>query len=192
MESVELRNLLGIGWPISSLALLLGLLSQSTTSHAQATPAANRWQVKPGTSVYLDGQPSTITALNQLTNEAIASVEGMFARDTTSQNTPAKLQEKYLVVTTKANANAPTTLALADKLHLKTAYLTQPAPISAIAPAALAYITSHYPKAWLGGEVTKMTRKSTGAVKYQVQLADNWGWRYVSFTAAGEFVDNGF
>jgi hypothetical protein len=27
-------------------------------------------------------------------------------------------------------------------------------------------------------------------VKYRVQLADNWGWRYVSFTAAGDFVDD--
>jgi hypothetical protein len=160
------------------LALLLGLVGGSLAAQAQAAPAANRWHVEPGTTVYLDGQPSTIAVIDQLKNDAIASAEGMFARDTTSQNAQTKLREKYLVVTTKANATSPATLALADKLHLRSAHVTQPAPISAIAPTALAYITSHHPKAWLGGEVVKMTRKSTGAVKYQVQLADNWGWRY--------------
>lgn len=180
MKPITWRRLTGAGWHASSLALLLGLLSQSTTSKAQATLATNRWHVEPGTSVYLDGHSSTTAVIDQLDNNAIASAEGREASD------------KFLVITTKANASSPATLALADKLHLMSAYITQPAPISAIAPAALAYITSHYPKAWLGGEVMKMTRKSTGAVKYQVQLADNWGWRYVSFTATGEFVDNGF
>lgn len=180
MKPINWRRLTGAGWHASSLALLLGLLGQSTISKAQATLATNRWHVEPGTSVYLDGHPSTPAVIDRLTDDAIASVEGWPALD------------GHLILTTNANANSPATLALADKLHLMSAHITQPAPISAIAPAALAYITSHYPKAWLGGEVVKMTRKSTGAVKYRVQLADNWGWRYVSFTATGEFVDNGF
>jgi hypothetical protein len=192
MKPINWRRLTGAGWHASSLALLLGLLGQSTISKAQATPAANRWHVEPGTSVYLDGQPSTITVIDQIKDEDVASVEGALFHKTTSRTGQAEFKDKYIVLTTKANATSPATLELANKLHLGSAHVTQPAPISAIAPAALAYITSHYPKAWLGGEVTKMTRKSTGAVKYRVQLADNWGWRYVSFTAAGEFVDNGF
>jgi hypothetical protein len=167
--------------------LLLAVAGSTTAALAQPTPDAGRWGVKPGTRVYLDGLPSTPAILAALPNEAVASVESMSIFHADSVKLPA-YQFNYLVVTTKVNANSPITLALADKLHLPTAYTTRPAPPSAIAPPALAYITSHYPKYWLGGEVQEMTHIGTGAVKYQVQLADNWGWRYVSFTAAGELV----
>lgn len=174
--------------PLVSTVLLLVVAGSPTAVLAQPTPAANRWDVKPGITVYLDGLPSTPAAISALPNAAIASVEGMgLVAQANSEKTPG-YQHEYLVLTTKANANSPTTLALADKLHLASAYTTRPAPLSAVAPPALAYITSHYPKYWLGGEVLEMTRKSTGVVEYRVQLAGNWGWRYVRFTAAGEFV----
>jgi hypothetical protein len=190
MKAATWQNLLGFGWSAGSLALLLALLSNSTAAQTQAPTQTDRLNVEPGTRVYLDGQLSTAAAVSKIDDKAIASVEGMSIRDTTRQAADAKLHEAYVVYTTKANANSPATLALADKMHLSTAYTTRPALIRAIAPSALAYITSHYPKAWLGGEVLEMTQKSTGKVKYRVQLADNWGWRYVSFTAAGDFVDD--
>jgi hypothetical protein len=177
--------------PFSRSLLLLALLGNATAALAQPRPAANRWHVEPGTKVYLDGLPSTPAAISALPDAAIASAEGMGLTSHTDKSKLADYQHEYLVITTKANANSPTTLALADKLHLSSAHTTRPAPLSAIAPTALAYITSHYPKYWLGGEVLEMTRKSTGAVQYRVQLADNWGWRYVSFTEAGDFVDDG-
>jgi hypothetical protein len=180
MKAAKWQSLSGFGWPAGGLALLLALLSSSAAAQAQAALATNRWDVEPGTRVYLDGQPSTAAAISQLDDKAIASAEGWVAKD----------KDEFLVITTRAKANSPATLALADKLHLSSAYTTRPALIRAIAPPALAYITSHYPKAWLGGEVLEMTQKSTGKVKYRVQLADNWGWRYVSFTAAGNFVDD--
>jgi hypothetical protein len=175
-------------WHLVSTVLLLAVAGSTTTALAQPTPANNRWGVKPGTKVYLDGLPSTPAAISALPNAAVASVEDMVLSAHADRSKLPDYQYDYLVLTTKVNVNSPITLALADKLHLASAYTTRPAPLSAIAPPALAYITSHYPKCWLGGEVQEMTRKSTGAVKYQVQLADNWGWRYVSFTAAGEFV----
>ena len=186
MQGIRLRGL-----PSLNLALLVVLLGKSIAAQAQPALAANRWHVQPSTQVYLDGQPSTPAAIDQLTDAAIASVEGMLVYDKVDRSKLSKYQREYLVLTTKANASSPATLALADKLHLASAYTTRPAPLSAIAPPALAYITSHYPKYWLGGQVLEMTRKSTGTVKYQVQLAGNWGWRYVSFTEAGEFVDEG-
>jgi hypothetical protein len=168
--------------------LLFTLFGKTTAVLAQPTPAANRWGVEPGTKVYLDGLPSTPAIISELPDVAIASVEGMELGAHADRKKLPAYRYDYLVLTTKVNANSPITLALADKLHLASAYTTRPAPVSAIAPPALAYITSHYPKYWLGGEVLEMTRKSTGAVKYRVQLAGNWGWRYVSFTEAGEFV----
>jgi hypothetical protein len=173
---------------MSGSLLLLALFSKTTAALAQPTPKADRWGVEPGTKVYLDGLPSTSAIINELPNEAIASVEGMGLSAHADRKKLPAYQYDYLVLTTRVNANSPITLALADKLRLASAYTTRPAPASAIAPPALAYITSHYPKYWLGGEVLEMTRKSTGAVKYRVQLADNWGWRYVSFTEAGELV----
>lgn len=174
--------------PLVRSLLLLAVAGKTTAALAQPTPAANRWAMKPNTKVYLDGLPSTPATISELPDAAIASAEGMvFTAPVDKSKLPA-YQDEYLVITTKINANSPITLALADKLHLSTAFTTRPAPMSAIAPSALAYITSHYPKYWLGGEVLEMTRKSTGAVTYRVQLAGNWGWRYVSFTEAGEFV----
>ena len=163
--------------PSLKWVLLVVLLGKITIAQAQATLAStNRWHVASGTKVYLDGLPSTPAIISELPDAAIASVEGGGPGD------------GYLVLITKINDNSPAVLALADKMHLMSAFSNRPAPVSAIAPPALAYITSHYPKCWLGGQVLAMTRKSTGAVKYQVQLADKWGWRYVSFTEAGEFV----
>lgn len=165
------------------------LLGKIPVAQAQATLASNnRWHVAPSTKVYLDGLPSTPAIISELPDVAIASVEGMGLNTRVDKTKLPDYQYEYLVLTTKVNASSPTTLALADRLHLASAFTTRPAPLSAIAPPALAYITSHYPKYWLGGQVLEMTRKSTGAVKYQVQLAGSWGWRYVSFTEAGEFV----
>ena len=190
MKATKPGSPLSFNYSARRLALLLGLLGTSLAAQAQTALAANRWGVEEGTRIYLNGQTSTRAVIDQLDTEAIASVESMLVRDTTTHTAQAKLRSGYLVLTTKGNADSPATLALADKLHLRAAYTTRPAPISAVAPPALAYITSHYPKAWLGGEILEMTRKSTGAVTYRVQLADNWGWRYVSFTAAGDFVDD--
>jgi hypothetical protein len=146
--------------------------------------------VKPGELIYLDGQPSTLTAINQVPDDAIACVEGITGKPGVLRAFGDETTTHVLVITTKAQENSPTTLALADRTNLSSAYRREPASVRDVAPRALAYITAHYPKAWLDGQVEKLTRKSSGAMKYQVRLADNWGWRYVSFTAAGDFVDD--
>jgi len=171
-----------------STVLLLAGAGTITAALAQPTPADNHWDVKPGTKVYLDGLPNTPAAISALPDVAIASAEGMGLTSHTDKSKLADYQYEYLVVTTKVNANSLITLALADKLHLASAYTTRPAPLSAIAPPALAYITSHSPQYWLGGEVKEMTRKSTGAVKYQVQLINGKRPFYVYFSQQQEFL----
>ena len=54
-------------------------------------------------------------------------------------------------------------------------------------PSALAYITSHYPNARLN-EVSEQKKKTTDAVKYQVQLINGKRPFYVYFTPQGEFA----
>jgi hypothetical protein len=171
---------------------LLGLLALggSLAARAQTASAPSYWTVKPGELIYLDGQPSTLAAINQVPDEAVACVEGLMGPPGVLRAFGDTVATQVLVLTTKAHANDPVTLALADRVNFKSAYRREPATVQDIAPRALAYITAHYPKAWLDGQVEKLTRKSSGTVKYQVRLADNWGWRYVSFTAAGDFVDD--
>lgn len=175
------------GWPAALGLLLLGF---NNPARAQVAPAASAWKIAPGTLVYLDGERSTPPALDRLAPAAVASAEGLLGQALVRQAFGDSVATAALVVTTKANRNAPAVLALADKAHLASGYVSRPSTVQAISPKALAYITSHYPAAWLGGEVRELTQKSTGAVKYRVQLADNWGWRYVSFTRAGDFVDS--
>lgn len=146
--------------------------------------------MKPGTLVYLDGQPSTPAAINQIPSDAVANAEGLMGPPGVLRAFGDTVATQVLVLTTKAHANDPATLALADRTNLESAYVKEPASVLDIAPRALAYITAHYPTYWLDGTVKKLTRKSSGAVKYQVWLAGSWGWRYVSFTAAGDFVDD--
>jgi hypothetical protein len=172
------------GWTlIWGVGLALG---KSGVALAQVAPAQSRWDVEPGTLVYLDGERSTVAAIDRLAPAAISTVEGSMRWQASGDSVATNV----LVVTTKANASAPAVLALADKAHLMSGYISHPSSVQVIAPKALAYITSHYPKCWLGGEVLELTQKSTGTVKYRVQLADNWGFRYASFTLAGDFVDD--
>ncbi|GAA4502218.1 hypothetical protein GCM10023172_25270 [Hymenobacter ginsengisoli] len=165
-------------------------LGHISAAQAQAAPPQNHWQIATGTLVYLDGERSTVAAINRLAPAAINSADGMMGQPLVRQAFGDSVAMEVLVVTTKANANTPAVLALADKAHLLSGYVSNLSTVGIIAPKALAYITSHYPKCWLGGEVLKLTQKSTGAVKYRVQLADNWGFHYASFTLAGDFVDD--
>lgn len=176
------------GWQWGLLGLLA--LGGGRAAHAQEALTPSRWPVKPGTLIYLDGLPSTPAAINQVSGDAVACAEGMIGQPGVRQALGDTVATEYLVLTTKANEYAPATLALADRANLMSAYVHEPASVQDITPKALAYITTHYPKYWLDGTVKKLTRKSSGAVKYQVWLAGNWGWRYVSFTAAGDFVDD--
>ena len=173
------------------LALLL--LPGGRQARAQAAEPQPAWAwVRPGTLVYLDGKPSTLAEIQRLGKEAISSGEGveLAAKDPVNQLFGPIMAPAAEIITTKANANSPAVLALADRLDLRVGYTEKPAAMSAVAPKALAYITSHYPQAWLGGEVTERTQKSTGAVRYHVQLADRWGWHYVDFTPAGEVIEH--
>lgn len=172
-------------------ALLPLLLAASTqAAMAQTTPTPNHWTVKPGELIYLDGQPSTLAAINQVPDNAIACVEGMIGKPGKLQVFGSETATDVLIITTKAHEYSPATLALADRANLGSAYVTEAASVRDVAPKALAYITAHYPKHRLDGQVQKLIRKSSGEVKYRVRLADNWGWRYPSFTAAGDFVDD--
>ncbi|MGI4833729.1 MAG: hypothetical protein ACRYFK_09735 [Janthinobacterium lividum] len=176
-------------WQRSLLGLLA--LGGSRAAHAQATsasPSLNHWSVKPGTLVYLDGLPSTPAKLDQVPNAAVACVEGMVGQPGVRWALGDPVATEYLVLTTKANENSPATLALADRANLPSAYRWELGSVRDIAPRALAYITAHYPKYWLDGTVTKLTRKSSGEVTYQVRIAGSWGWRHPCFPAAGDFV----
>lgn len=148
---------------------------------AFALPAADLY--------YLDGKPSTKQAIEQLDQKTIASMDVLkdqarIHRIPGLADSPAK---SAILVTTKANADTPAVQDFATKADLGSAYTARPVSVNVLRPAALAYITSHYPDARLN-EVQEQKQKTTGAVKYQVQLINGKRPFYVYFTPEGEFA----
>jgi hypothetical protein len=148
---------------------------------AFALPAADLY--------YLDGKPSTKQAIEQFDPKTIASMDVLkdqarIRRIPGLADSPAK---SAILITTKANADAPTVQDFATKADLGSAYISRSVSVNVLRPAALAYITSHYPDARLN-EVNELKHKTTGVVKYQVQLINGKRPFYVYFTQEGEFA----
>ena len=176
--------------PAGHALLALALAAGSHAAVAQNASTPSNGKAKPTKLIYLDGQPSTQAAIDRVPDDAVAYAEGMWWRPGALLAFGDTKATEAEIITTKAKEYSPATLALADRINLSSAYRWEPATVRDVAPKALAYITAHYPKHRLDGQVQKLTRKSTGEVKYQVRLADNWGWSYPCFTANGDFVDD--
>jgi hypothetical protein len=156
---------------------------------AEASKAPVAFAIPDAALYYLDGKPSTKQAMEQLDPNSIASM--VVLKD------PARIQRlpgladspatSAILITTKANADAPAVRTFAEQADLASAYTSRPVSVNVLRPAALAYITSHYPNARLN-EVQEQKHKTTGAVKYQVQLINGKRPFYVYFTPEGEFA----
>ena len=182
-----------LGRYLLAAPLLVAVALGYSGARAQVAPAAATASPQPTwpteTAYYLDGKPSSLAVVHQLDSKSIASIDiikdkGMLQREfhTTMPG--------VIVVTTTANAEAPAVRELATKLDLASGYTRTPAQVNALVPKALAYITSHYPDARLGGEVTELKSKTTGEIKYQVQLVTGKRPFYVYFTPQGDFLSN--
>jgi len=138
---------------------------------------------------YLDGKPSTKQVIEQLDPKGIASM--VVLKDQASIRRLPGLADSpatsAILLTTKANADTPAGQDFAVKADLASAYTFRPVGVNVLRPAALAYITSHYPDARLN-EVNELKHKTTGAVKYRVQLINGKRPFYVYFTTEGEFA----
>ena len=120
---------------------------------------------------YLDGKPSTKQAIEQVDQASIANVD-VVKEPASIQRIPGLADSpatSVILLTTKANADAPAVRAFADQANLASAYTSRTVATYFLGASTLAYITSHYPNARLG-EVNELTQKTTGTVKYQVQL----------------------
>lgn len=156
-------------------------------ARAQTAPATAAKPSAANAAYYLDGQPSTKAAADALNPNSIVSID--VVKDPTEIRRVFNSSAPGVVVlTTKANANSPAVLALAEKADLGASYDYSPAQVNAVVPKGLAYITSHYPYSRLSGEVTEVKKKTTGAVKYRVQLITGKRPFYVYFTPQGDFL----
>ena len=169
------------------LVAALALGYACTQKAVAPAPTAAARPSAANAAYYLDGQPSSQAAVYALDPNAIGSIDilkdsVLIARvfDTAAPG--------VVVVTTKANEQAPAVLALRNKADLASGYDRAPAQVNALVPSALAYITAHYPEARLSGEVTELKNKATGAVKYQVQLVRGRRPFYVYFSPQGSFL----
>jgi len=156
-------------------------------ARAQTAPATAAKPSAANAAYYLDGQPSTKAAADALNPNSIVSID--VVKDPTEIRRVFNSSAPGVVVlTTKANANSPAVLALAEKADLGASYDYSPAQVNAVVPKGLAYITSHYPYSRLSGEVTEVKKKTTGAVKYRVQLITGKRPFYVYFSPQGDFL----
>lgn len=164
-----------------------GARAQTTTAIVQ--PATFHPDIPANALYYLDGQPSSKQAVDMLPSGTIYNIDVIKDEPATIKrlfgNTPAT---SAIIITTAANANLPAVLALVEKADLGSGYTHTPAQANAVVPKALAYITQHYPDSRLSGDVVEIKRKTTGAVKYQVQLITGRRPFYVFFTPQGEFI----
>jgi hypothetical protein len=156
---------------------------------AEASKPAVTFALPADALYYLDGQPSTRQAVEQLDQSSIASMDmvkdqARIRRIPGLADSPAKA---VIVLTTKANADAPAVRAFADQADLASAYTSRTVATYYLGASTLAYITSHYPNARLG-EVNELKQKTTGVVKYQVQLINGKRPFYVYFSQQQEFI----
>ncbi|RYY18625.1 MAG: hypothetical protein EOO36_07730 [Cytophagaceae bacterium] len=174
------------------MALALGYSSaqaQPQPVTATVPPAAIQGTFPANALYYLDGQPSTKEAVAALPPSTVFNMDII-------QDEPAIIKRVFgnstattaIIITTEANANSPAVLALIEKADLGSGYTHTPAAVNTLVPKALAYITQHYPDARLSGEVVEVKKKTTGAVKYQVQLIKGRRPFYVFFTPQGDFL----
>jgi hypothetical protein len=170
-------------------------------ARAQTAPATADSNWPASALYYLDGQSSTLGDVQKLKPADIGNVEVIKDKAAMQRIFNTSTALGVIIVTTKANKQAPAVLTLAKKLNTNystlgiTKELTappsnveEPAKVNVLVPSALAYITSHYPDARLGSEVVKLTDKTTGAVKYQVQLVKGKRPFNVYFSPAGDFL----
>jgi hypothetical protein len=172
---------------VMALALAYSCSQKAVTPVPTSTARSASEAAMANASYFLDGQLSTKAQVSALDPSTIAAID--VVKDSAVVKQAFNSSETgVVVVTTKANANSPAVLALAEKANLSAAYTYTPAQINAVVPKALAYITNHYPDSRLSGEVIEVKRKSTGEVKYQVQLVTGRRPFYVLFTPQGDFI----
>lgn len=150
------------------------------------TGAAASSALPANIAYYVDGQQVDKSTMDKIAPAEMVESINVLKADQAKQL--LGIDAPAMMVTTKANAHSPEVLAFNKKVFPNYNFTQEPAKVNALVPKALAYITSHYPDARLGGEVTKLTEKNTGAVKYQVQLINGKRPFYVYFTPQGEFV----
>lgn len=165
-------------------AMALGFTAVRAQKPAVAATASGRTP-----QYYIDGKLSGADWSDKITPEEIESVNVLDA--TKAQKLfGAAAADGAIIVTTRNNEKAPDVLAFNAKVA-KVAPLVPgtetPAPISAIMPPALAYITKNYPDSRITN-VTKLNYPSTGKTVYKVELATGRRPFYVYFDEQGNFV----
>ena len=153
-------------------------------ARAQTAPAP----VSKDAAYYLDGAPTTMETIEKLDPNLIATIDVVKDGE--------KLKKFFrtakpgaMVITTKANTDAPAVVAMREGADLASNYDYVPAEVNALVPKALAYITSHYPDSRLGGRVLAVRKKgTTETLKYQVQLVTGKRPFEVLFSPEGDFL----
>ena len=176
---------------IALLPMVQAALQLPTASPlALALPAQTGPGIPPDALYFLDGKPSTKAAVDALDKETISSIDVVKGKEAVQRLKPLSTATAALVYTTKANANSPAVLALAEQGDLGAAYEYRKIETNAVPLQTLSYIVAHYPNDRLVG-LQEVKKKSTGAVaRYLVMLARGRRPFYVNLTPSGDFISD--
>lgn len=134
--------------PLAGGALALLLALGAATAHAQVTPrpapAPPQHDLPKDIAYFVDGKPASQAAIKQLKPDDIQAMNVLKGAQAQSLGLSGQ-QKGAVLITTKAGANSPETLAFNQRFPTRAASPEQQAAIA----AAQAYVTQHYPAAKL-------------------------------------------
>ncbi|RZK62284.1 MAG: M56 family metallopeptidase, partial [Hymenobacter sp.] len=171
-----------LGRYLLAAPLLMALALGYSSAHAQVAPAAAK-PLPTDAHYYIDGQLSDKTAVEKLDTSAIASVQmltGLQARSFAHAEVPGGI----IVVTTKPQQQNSAVRTINSQLN-KLAGPVVPVSVSELPPAALAYITSHYPGYRLVS-VGKINPAGKQPLQYQATIALGRRPEYLLFDGQGQ------
>lgn len=171
-----------LGRYLLAAPLVLALALGYSAAHAQVAPATAK-SLPTDAHYYVDGQLSNKAAVEKLDTSAIASMQiltGLQARSFAHAEVPGSI----IAITTKPQQQNAIVHAFNSQLN-KSAGPVLPVPVSELPPAALAYITSHYPGYRLVS-VGKINPASKQPLQYQATIALGRRPEYLLFDGQGQ------
>jgi len=175
-----------LGRYVLAAPLVLGLALCYSGARAQAqTPATSAAAKKPAgpDRYYIDGQLATKAAAEKLDTATIASMQVLEGQQAISFAHDAAVG-RIVAVATKPQQQSAAVHTLNSQLN-KTAGPAVPVAVGELPPAALAYITSHYPGYRLVG-VGRIAAAGKQPLQYLATIALGRRPEYVLFDAQGQ------
>ncbi|GAB3635148.1 hypothetical protein GCM10027422_07380 [Hymenobacter arcticus] len=172
-----------LGRYLLAAPLVLALALCYSAAHAQVapTPVSAQKQSLSKATYYVDGEVTTSDALSKISPDHIASVSVVKdAKRLQALGLGQASAEGAVLITTKANANAPAVLAFNEQFPVQAATAAQQAGLA----ATTAYVTKTYPNAKLESVLIDGSKPG----RYQAVFTDGGQRQQLLFDEQGQPV----